>query len=258
MKTYDLYLESGPRKKKTMVHVLDLLGCIAKGPTTDAALANTPDAIRAFLRFLKDHGEKVDPRAKFETRIVEHVMQGQWLGNGDPALVFQPDLQPLTPKEIKMFVPRLDTIRAEVLDLVGVLSDKELDAEPASKGRSIRFILEHMLESEHFYLYNLGKIEGLPSAGSIIQKRQGDLFSWMMHGHAKLIERLYALTAEERSMQVEHWKQTWSARKAMRRMLEHEWEHLIELRERLPYEPTLEDPRSAAKGAVGDNSRRRR
>jgi hypothetical protein len=55
----------------------------------------------------------------------------------------------------------------------------------------------------------------------------------MMHVHAKLIERLHALTPEERSMQVEHWKQTWSARKAMRRMLEHEWEHLIELRERL-------------------------
>jgi hypothetical protein len=32
---YDLYLESGPKRKKTMVHVLDLLGCIVHGPTTD-------------------------------------------------------------------------------------------------------------------------------------------------------------------------------------------------------------------------------
>ncbi|MGH7481102.1 MAG: DinB family protein [Longimicrobiales bacterium] len=233
MKTYNLYLESGPRQKKTMVHVLDLLGCIAKGPTTDEALANTPDAIRAFLRFLKDHGEAVDLREKFETQIAQHIMQGQWLGNGDPYLVFEPDLQALTPKEIKVFIPRLEAMRAEVLDLVGVLSDKELAAEPKPKGRSIQFILEHMLESEHFYLSSLGKIEGLPSAGNIIQKRQGDLFSWMIRVRQKLIERLHALTPEERILHIERWKQTWSARKAMRHMLEHEWEHLVELRERL-------------------------
>jgi len=48
MTEYALYLESGPRQRKTMVHVLDLLGCIAPGPTTADALAVTPDAIRAF------------------------------------------------------------------------------------------------------------------------------------------------------------------------------------------------------------------
>ena len=53
MQTYRLYLESGPKKKKTMVHVLELLGCIAKGPITDEALSSTPGAIRAYLRFLK-------------------------------------------------------------------------------------------------------------------------------------------------------------------------------------------------------------
>jgi len=31
MMTYKLHLESGPKKKTTIVHVLDLLGCIAKG-----------------------------------------------------------------------------------------------------------------------------------------------------------------------------------------------------------------------------------
>ncbi len=97
MQTYKLYLESGPKKKKTMVHILDLSGCIAKGPTTDEALARTPDAIRAYLRFLSRHGEAVDRGSEFETLVAEHVTEGQWLGHGDPALVFQPDLEPLTP-----------------------------------------------------------------------------------------------------------------------------------------------------------------
>ena len=45
MTTYALYLESGPRRRKTMVHALDLLGCVAVGPTTEDALAATPDEV---------------------------------------------------------------------------------------------------------------------------------------------------------------------------------------------------------------------
>ena len=96
-----LYLESGPRHRKTMVHVLDLLGCVAVGPTTEAALAATPDAIRAHLRFMRRHGEPIDPDALFETEVVEHITEGDWLGNGSPYLVFAPDLEPVTSEEIE-------------------------------------------------------------------------------------------------------------------------------------------------------------
>ena len=61
MITYNLYLESGPRQRKTMVHVLDLLGCVVAGGTTQEALDVTPDAIKAYLSFLHRHGEPVDP-----------------------------------------------------------------------------------------------------------------------------------------------------------------------------------------------------
>src|SRR5512135_3149793 len=96
MTTYELFLESGPKRRKTMVHVLDLLGCVAVGPTTDDALAATPDAIRAYRRFLGRHGESVDEDATFGTRVAEHVTEGGWLGNGSPYIVFGPDLQPVT------------------------------------------------------------------------------------------------------------------------------------------------------------------
>jgi predicted RNase H-like HicB family nuclease len=79
MQTYKLYLESGPKKKKTMVHVLEVLGCISKGPTSDETLNRTPEAIHAYLRFLKRHGETVDPDGEFETVVAEHVTEGEWL-----------------------------------------------------------------------------------------------------------------------------------------------------------------------------------
>jgi hypothetical protein len=44
---------------------------------------------------------------------------------------------------------------------------------------------------------------------------------------------LRALTWEERSQSSLHWKYTRAARKVVRRMLEHQWEHLVELMERL-------------------------
>src|SRR2546425_682760 len=79
-----LYLESGPRRKTTMVHVLDLLGCVANGPTTEAALEAAPDAIREYLRFLRRHGAAAEPGAPFTTSIAAHVMEGSWIGYGDP------------------------------------------------------------------------------------------------------------------------------------------------------------------------------
>lgn len=56
MITYPLYPESGPKRRNTMVHMLALVGRIAARPTTEAAPAATPNAIRASLRFLRRHG----------------------------------------------------------------------------------------------------------------------------------------------------------------------------------------------------------
>ena len=126
MKTYALYLESGPKKQRTMVHVLELLGCVAKGSTTDEAIANTPAAIRAYLKFLKRHSAPVEP-GEFKTKIVEHIMEGQWLGNGDPALVFQFDLIALTPIEIETYLQRLTWTRADIVKQ-GNVTDPEVRA----------------------------------------------------------------------------------------------------------------------------------
>ena len=65
--TYDLYLESGPCCRKTMVHVLTLPDRVAVGPTTDGAIATTPEVIRAHRGFLRGHGKDIDQDAPFDT-----------------------------------------------------------------------------------------------------------------------------------------------------------------------------------------------
>jgi hypothetical protein len=232
MTVYRLYLESGPRRKKTMVHVLEMLGCIANGPTTDFALEKTPDAIERFLRFRHHHGESVDPDGDIETQIEEHIMEGIWLGNGDPSIVFKPDLIPLGIDEMESLIQRLEWMRLDMFDLVSTLSAEELDRKP-EKGRPIRTILEHILGSEYNYMYAFGRPEGLPGSGSIVKKREGGLLEWMAYVRSVEIERLRSLSEEQRSEPFIHWKYTRTARKVMRRMLEHQWEHLVEIEDRL-------------------------
>jgi uncharacterized damage-inducible protein DinB/predicted RNase H-like HicB family nuclease len=233
MRSYALYLESGPRRQRTMVHVTDLLGCIAKGPTTEAALAATPAAIRAYLRFVQRHGESVHPNSDFRIEIIEHLTVGQWLGNGDPALAFTIDRAPLRHDDAEHYIRRLEWSRADILILLEGLSDEQLAEAPPSGDRPILAMLEHLLDSEHFYLATLGPIPGTPGAGHVAQKREGPIREWMAYLRAREIEHIRALSADERAKTVERWKQTWTARKALRRMLEHEWEHLCELGDRL-------------------------
>jgi lipopolysaccharide biosynthesis protein len=45
--------------------------------------------------------------------------------------------------------------------------------------------------------------------------------------------RLEILSEAEREQLVPHGQVTWSARRALRRMLEHHWEHLLEISDRL-------------------------
>jgi uncharacterized damage-inducible protein DinB/predicted RNase H-like HicB family nuclease len=216
-----------------MVHVLELLGCVSTGVTTEAALADTPQAIDSFRRFLDRHGESIDVDAPIETKIAEHVTEGVWLGNGDPSIVFPPDLEPLTEEDGERFISRLEWMWEELVEIVRDLSDEELDKKPAARGRPIRTILEHILESEYAYMYAFGRPEGLPGSGSIVKKKEGPLLEWMAHVQSIEYDGLRSLSWQERSEPFTHWKYTRTARKVVRRMLEHRWEHLVEIKERL-------------------------
>lgn len=215
-----------------MVHVPALLGCVTNGPTTEEALERTPGAIRDFEAFLARHDSHFVTATAFDLRVAEHITEGIWLGNGDPSIVFATDLEPLGKEELTSYIQRLSWMHEELLELVNSLSDAQLDEKPP-RGRPIRQILEHILESEASYMTAFGRIEGLPGAGSILKKQQGDLLSWLGYVREHEYARLRALTLEERTQPFIHWKHTRTARKVLRRMLEHQWEHLVEIRERL-------------------------
>ena len=231
MVEYALYLESGPQHKHTMVHVLELLGCVLQGPSTDEALAATPEGIRQFLGFLKRHGESVDPNEGFTTQVAQHVVKSSSI-QGNPPDGFPPDFEPFSAEELKVLVERLRWLRHDLTELVSRFDQAGRGGKPA-KGRALAAILEHVIDSSATYLrYAVGKVPGLPEATRAVRESGGDTAAlegyWAVDG-----KRWAALTEEERARRVPHGQQTWTARRGLRRALEHEWEHFEEIRARL-------------------------
>lgn len=234
MTEYALYIESGPKHKKTMIHVPDLLGCIAQGPTTEEALASTPESIRLFLRFLQSHGDKVKPEAKFTTKVAIHITEGTWIGQGDPPSGFAPDFQPLSAADLRIYLQRLDWLQTDFIQLLRNIPRKKMLVKPEI-GRTIQQIAGHVSESHGVYLrYLVGKVDGLSDALKAVREEGPDALPATLSDLWQVSNsRLKVLTEEERTAHIPHGQTTWMARRCLRRMLEHNWEHLQEVTNRI-------------------------
>ena len=229
MTTYALYLESGPQRKKTLAHVLDLLGCVVQGDTSDEAVAATPDAIRAYLGYLRRYGEKVDPNEKIETRVAEHNTEGMFSGQA----IWPQDRKPLAPAALARYLRWLEWSRADLLALVKGIDDKGLRAKPP-KGRSLRDILLHVLGADKSYVYALvGPLKPMGEPSNAAERGDLDLRIALQEARAAGIDRLKTLTPAERARVRKAGQSTYSAYRVIRRMLEHEWEHRREIAARL-------------------------
>ena len=249
---YACFVESGPRHRKSLVHVPELLGCVATGPTTDAALAATLDAIRTFRRFLADRGEPVpgiagDPDGEpVQIRVAEHVTEGEWLGNGSPTLVIEPDLLPLSDAELGLLIRRFHVITEALAEWAEVQTSESLDTPPEGRGRTARAVLLHVLAPVGGYLSAaLGGASGFSANAAAAERGEISIAAAVRRCAALADERIAATTPDERSAlrlrTTGAGPQQCTLRKALRRMLEHGWEHLAELSRR-PGGPALEGP----------------
>ena len=234
MNHYSLYLESGPRKRTTMAHVLDLLGCFAREGTTEAALEAAPDAISAYLHMLKRHGDAVDPEASFTMSVAEHVMEGAWLGYGNPAPGFSPDFEPLTEEELHRLLQRLEWLHADLLGLLEGIPYERYLAEPPVRGRILYDIVTHVAESHKEYFRSaLGNMADLTAALRVVKQGPEVLPDALGEMYRITSARMARITEEERVQMTPRGQVIWTAKRMLRRMLEHEWEHILEIEERL-------------------------
>jgi hypothetical protein len=224
VKTYDIYLHSGPQMKKTYAHVPSLMGCIWLRDTTPAAVDAADQQIHAYLDFLERAGEKVDPKAAFRTSVAQHDTSGGFIGSS-----FLPtDAAPLPKPEAEALMRRLAALHGEIRRLTGGLPGRELDAKPAA-GRPIRGILSHVC-AEGSYLRG---VSGASRIQREVHEGRLDANDALDRLHALELDRLRTMDDGERSAVVVRGQSSWSVRSAVRRMLEHAWEHYVEIGARL-------------------------
>ena len=229
---FDLYLESGPQHRKTWVYVPSLPGCSTVGPTTEQAVENARTAIRERVEFLRRHGEVVPDPDPIEMVVADHVIERKVLGFGQQS--FPTDREPVTADDAARQLRWAEWSREELVAAARAQT-LPLAEKPASGGRSAAAILSHVAEAEWAYATStLGSIPGGGAIMATIERSAESPWDALAAERAALLTRLRAMTATELTRIVERGegKPPRSARRMLRRLLEHEWEHVLELRSR--------------------------
>jgi predicted RNase H-like HicB family nuclease/uncharacterized damage-inducible protein DinB len=230
-----VYLSKGD--KGFHAHLLAYPGCFARGATRDAAIGQLQDALRTYLEDLRRHGEDVHLTGEFQFQVVETDEQATGpFDPGDTSALFEAEKQPVTLEEIEeIYLPRAGYNRQDLLKLVAGFDDKILDWQPFPGNHTIRRVLRHIGNADEWYVSRVVSPETLPREWE--QDAGMPIFEFLEMSRRTASERLRQLTEEERSRvwQPEHDTsnpgEPWSARKALRRLLEHEREHIGHIHE---------------------------
>lgn len=198
----DLINQKGP-----LAHVPALPGAAARGKTIEEAKENIRTAIVEYLQLLRNVGEPV-PRASEGIQLDFEMVE---------QTTFLTDYDALRPNEMETLLRWMAISRQELMDLIKSLPEEALNWIPEDETRSLREILNHIAEADLRYTDRLKQWPEAP------------LYQ-LAATRGVALERLRALTEAERAAVTVHDGEEWTPRKVIRRMLEHEREHIAQLK----------------------------
>ena len=231
MATYEAYLENSD-SGACMAHVPDLPGCFVAAADRERALARLPAAIQAYLAHLQTHGESWDMPQSIEVAVVEEKERSGPFHPDDRAALFEHDRRPLSRDEIERYLDLAAYNRADLLALVRGLSNTMLAWRPRPEAMSIGRILAHIGRAELWYISRITEVDASAPDWRELPGRQfltlaRDMLVECFRGLSD--EQLTAVTHPPISSGAN--REPWTARKALRRMLEHEREHAAHIEE---------------------------
>ncbi len=217
---YRVCIESGYDVVWAFAHVPELLGCFSKEKDREMALKRLPDRIQSYLSWLKTKGESVSLKGEITVTITEEF-KCFMVGDYEVGACFEADRQPASRDEIRVAQKRMGWNREELLAKVAHLPAKVLDEKPAVSARTLRQVLNHAAGAELWYIDRIKS--NIPSFKSFPE----GAFARLSTIRDFVIAELLKLSEEELSKVVVKDREEWTARKMLRRLLEHEREHLL-------------------------------
>lgn len=225
---YRICLDGDP-EGPWMGHALEEPGCIWLAPSREEVVSRAPEAISQFLAWLRTHGEPdarpTEPKAiRVEVAAIQEIAQfGQ---SGSAVGLFEWDLLPATDVVIATAVRRLGYARRELLETVAELPAGALDWRPPGNKRTVRENLVHVRNCHGFYLTRILGWDGVKAV--LPEPWPEDLFfslNWVM---VRSVAALLDLPPSLRNgiYRADRPSEDWTARKMLRRFVEHELEHV--------------------------------
>lgn len=220
-----------------MAHLLDPPGTFVRATSKEGALELLLRAVRDQVTWIRSAGSEVDIEEPFDFEVVETFDGTGPFDPGDPAAIFSPETEPLSQKDVEHWLNLLGRSRVDLLGLVGDLGDDILDWEPDEHSPSIRSLLGHVANADRWYTSRLFALDRL-----IAEWETGDdlpIMEFLELERSTIVQSLRGLTEEQRSQvfRPSHWtdhpEEEWTARKVVRRTLEHEQEHYRQIKELL-------------------------
>ncbi|MBN2085389.1 MAG: DinB family protein [Anaerolineales bacterium] len=215
-----------------VISVFDLLGCFSSGRTEEEAVAQAGNRVRQYFEWL---GKKDGNPARFEEAVqVLVVERGEvfpW--PKDPAIpvraFFEDDARSLRPWDLDIAMRLLEWSRQDFLRLSGaLLPDFLSQPENAPNWKTLDGLLDHMWETENMILNRMGT--SVDAA-----EMPGDAVGRLQLVRKKFLEKLPEWA--EADILVEEFGEKWSPRKALRRVLWHERDHIGQLEGLITHRP---------------------
>jgi hypothetical protein len=123
--------------------------------------------------------------------------------------------------ELQDHLERMGYSREDLLDIVSTLSPGDLAFHKTVRERTIRGILLHLAEAEQWYLTRLMDLPPFPRQKDPVQRLQG-----VREAAICYLSRYPAGSGVQMVIQS---GEPWTLRKVLRRFLEHEREHFLEI-----------------------------
>jgi predicted RNase H-like HicB family nuclease len=187
-----------------------VMGCNASGKTRDAAIANVRRAFRAYLELLDARGVTVEHWKGLDADKFP-------IAESDSPL-FPEDKEPLEEHDLRDFLHVFEVQQAALIALAGRLTPDELERKPDEQTWSVREALEHMMTTQAALL-------------SRLEKWPQDPFNTLQAIHRVVFQRFTVMEPADTTATNVIRGRPWNARRVMRRILEHEWEHYGHVKE---------------------------
>jgi predicted RNase H-like HicB family nuclease/uncharacterized damage-inducible protein DinB len=224
-------LEVGP--EATGAFVPDCPGCWVFARTKERALAKVKDAIFEWIEWLKSQGDE-NPHAgldfqpsykhNIEIEVVEMIRVNYNPAKaGKPEPLFWSEVLPVKKDDIKRTIKLMEYSRQDLLNLVSNLTKEQLSFKPPNQPRAIKNCLKHIAYVEWWYVNRLN-IE-MP------EKFPKDVFELLSHIRELVVGALEKLPRDKMRgvhQPVKYKSPTcdlWTARKVLRRLVDHERLH---------------------------------